>query len=195
MSPSPDQQQDAQPLLSVTWVDLGSLPFAPGEATTTDQAYAQYLTPQWQHAYQEAVADLLQDGDADPYTLETAQQIADLALQVATGRLDQYEERLRAYLATQPSEDDLVDWLANRAMVDAGMWARQDALTMRRQAQQDYYERNPKPGRYRIAPDSAAEPRCRDIAGNVYDSAAEAEAALGSVWHIGCIHYIEPAAA
>ena len=195
MSATTDAPPAQQPLLLVTWTDLGSLPFAPGEATTTDQAYAEYLTAQWQTAYQDAVSDLLQDGDTDPYTLETAQGIADLARTTATARLDQYEERLRAYLATSPSEDDLVQWLANRAMSDAGVWARQDALEMRHMATSDYHERNRRPGRYRIAPDSAAEPKCQAVAGNVYDTADEAESVLGTIWHRGCIHYVEPVAA
>lgn len=196
MSAATDQaNQTDQPLLSVTWTDLGNVPFVAGEAKTTDQAYAEYLTEQWQTAYQDAVTELLQDGDTNPYTLETAQTIAEQATATATARLDEYQTRLEAFLATTPTEDELVEWLANRAMSDAGVWARNDALAMRRQANSDYYERNPKPGKFRISPDSAAEPRCREVAGNVYDSANEAESVLGSVWHVGCIHFISPVAA
>ncbi len=184
-----------QPLLSVTWTDLGSLPFAPGEPTTIDQAYTDYLTAQWRDAYQQTLDALLQEDDGAVYTLAVAEDIAHQAAITASDRLNEYASRLRVFLETQPSEDDLVTWLADRAMSDAGVWARGDALEMRRQAQHDYYQVNPKQGKFRIAPDSAAEPKCSAIAGNVYDSQNEAESALGEVWHRNCIHYVEPAAA
>jgi superfamily I DNA/RNA helicase len=197
VSVTPADQQTA-PLLDVTWLDLSALPLRPGDPTTTDAALADDLYAAWVRSYRDQVASLAGDAAdaADPFTLETMQALRDETAQLATGRLDQYQARLRAFVATNPSEDDLVTWLAERATQDAANWARLDSLDLRKRATDDFYARNPlqrRDGRYRVAPDTAAEARCREIAGRVYASYAEAEDALGSAWHKGCIHYIERA--
>ena len=184
--------QQAQALLAVTWTDFAGTPWLPGEPQTVLDAFAQYLGTQWQTAYQEAADDTLQPGDTSPYDMATTMQLDTEARQAAAARLDEYQQRLKAFLATNPDEDSLVTWLAHRAMADAGIWARGDALEMRRRAVGDVLQRNPRQGRYQILPETAAEPRCRDVAGVIYPSAAAAQAALGAVWHRGCVHYVDP---
>lgn len=192
-----DQEQPPAQLLTLRWRDLSALPLEPGAPTTAEAALADLLLEQWVSAYQGQVADLLaQHPDAaDPYDLEVFAALSTEVQQTAAARLDRYEESLRRYLDTQPSEDELVRWLADRALADAGTWARGDALDMRRRAQDDFYAANPtaRAGRWTISPDSAAEARCRDVAGRIYPTYQDAEAALGGAWHRNCIHYVERA--
>lgn len=184
------------PLLTVTWRDLSDLPLTPGEPTTADQALADLLLEQWTAAYRGQVADLQarHPDSADPYDLEAHQALSDETLKVATARLDAYDAALRKFVATNPDDDTLAEWIANRAMADAGIWARGDALDMRKRANDAFYEANPtaRAGKWRIVPDTAAEARCRAVIGT-YDSYQEAEDALGSAWHRGCVHYTERA--
>ncbi|GEM_PF-1229032 len=175
-------------------VELASLSLESGEPTTIGQALADALFEQMRDTYLAMVDDLLgaEEGAGDPYTLETEQRLRERASGLAKGRLAQYQERLERFLATDPGDDTLAEWLAHRAVTDAGVWARLDSLGIRRQARLDYYARNrPVGGRWTILPEGAAEPRCLEVAGRVFDSYEEAEAALDSVWHEGCQHYVE----
>ena len=141
--------------------------------------------------------------DADPrdlahltetYDLETYTRIRQQAEGLARGRLVQYGERLLDFLDTAPATADLADWLTTRALTDAGVWARGDALEVRRDARLDFYRSNRAPeGRWTILPETAAEARCQEIAGQDYGSYAEAEMALGSAWHRNCQHFVERA--
>lgn len=196
MPTATDQPPPDAPLLTLVWRDLSDLPLEPGAPTTAEEALADLLLGQWITAYQGQIADLLaQFPDAsDPYDLELYEALHAEAQQTAAARLDRYEESLRRFLDTKPSEDDLVRWLADRAVSDAGTWARGDSLDLRRRAQDDFYQHNPttRAGKWRIVPDSAAEQRCRDVIGT-YDRYQDAESALGSAWHRNCIHYVERA--
>lgn len=191
------QEQQPAPLLTLRWRDLSDLPLEPGAPATAEEALTDLLLDQWVAAYRGQVADLLaQHPDAaDPYDLETRTALADETRQVAAARLDRYEESLRRFLDTKPGEDDLVRWLADRAMADAGVWARGDSLEMRRRANEDFYAHNPgaRKGKWTILPETAAEPRCRDVAGRVYDSFAAASDALAAVTHRNCVHAVYPA--
>ncbi len=201
---APEQAQDAaqlgqQPpavLLRIAAIDLSALPWRPGEATTVQEALQQHFVEQWLAAYQATVDELLQPGDANPLDLATVDELQEEAMRVATARLTRYQQRLRRFLATGPDEGDLAQWLADRAISDAGIWARGDGLEMRRRAQRAYYEVNPQrtQGRWQIVPGSAAEPRCLGVAGNIYGTYDEAQAALDSVTHRNCVHYLEPVA-
>ena len=197
MSAPPADPQATQPLLTLTWRDLSALPLTPGDPTTAEQALADLLLEQWIAAYRGQVSDLQAQfpDSADPYDLEAHQTLTDETLQVATARLDEYQARLTTFLATKPSEDDLVTWLAHRAVTDAGVWARGDALDMRKRAQEAFYTTNPntRKGRWKVSPDTAAEARCAAIIGTTYPSYAAADDALGSAWHRNCIHYVERA--
>ena len=189
--------QPPAPLLTLTWRDLSALPLTPGDPTTAEQALADLLLEQWIAAYRGQVSDLQAQfpDSADPYDLEAHQALTDETLQVATARLDEYQARLTTFLATKPSEDDLVTWLAHRAVTDAGVWARGDALDMRKRANDAFYTTNPKArvGRWRVVPDTAAEARCAAIVGVIYPTFADADDALSSAWHKNCIHAVERA--
>lgn len=184
------------PLLSVTWRDLSDLPLEPGEPTTADQALAELLLEQWTAAYRGQIADLQarHQDSADPYDLEAHQALTDETLRVAAARLDAYDLALRKFVATNPDDGALAGWIADRAIADAGIWARGDALDMRKRANDAFYEANPRhrQGHWRISPDTAAEGRCAAIIGRVYPTYAEADDALGSSWHRNCVHFVEP---
>ncbi len=193
-----DQQQLQQlppaELLRILAIDVSALPLRPGEPTTTDEALGDLLYGQWEQAYRGAVAEVMQEGDGDPWALETQTALQAEARQLATGRLDLYERRLKRFLAGNPSEDELAEWIAHRASTDADVWARQDSLAMRRRAHRDFYRTNPQrtQGRWQIVPASAAEPRCMSVAGAIYPSYQEAADALAGVTHINCIHWLAP---
>ncbi len=186
-----------QPLLVTTFVDISRLPLEPGAPTTAEQALAKIVEEEMTDAYGAQIdAHLERFPDAvNPFGLERQTQITDLARQVAANRLDKYEQRLHVFLATNPTEDKLVEWLANRAVNDAATWARLDATYARREANKDFFQRNRelREGKFRIYPDSAAEPKCLGVIGVEYDSYDEAERALGSVWHHNCVHFVDRA--
>ena len=192
---APPADTPPAPLLTLTWRDLSALPLEAGAPTTAEQALADLLLEQWIAVYRGQVSDLqAQHPDSsDPYDLEAHQALTDETLKVAAARLDEYAARLTKYLATAPTEDELVNWLANRAIADAGIWARGDALEMRKQAQDAFYAHNPntRAGKWQIVPESAAEPKCRAVAGNVYNTYAEADDVLNSIYHRNCVHYTE----
>ena len=163
---------------------------------TAEEALGRVTTEQMARAYR-AHADYLrerQPGAAHPYGLETAQRMADVGQQAAVERLRNYDRALHAFLDTGPEPADLSAWLAHRAQTDAAVWARQDALTARRQAVGDFYaiNRPPEGTRFAVLPSSAQESRCAAIAGRVFDSYAEAADALGGAAHRGCRHYVDP---
>lgn len=171
-----------------------------------------YLSPEWVTPLADAIERAMLDtwaGEterliaADPrdtshiresYDLETQVRVRQQAEGLARGRLQQYGERLTAFLDTQPAEADIADWLSARALTDAGVWARGDALETRRDARLDYYRTNRAPeGRWTILPEGASEPACMDVAGQTYGSYDEAESALGGAWHRNCQHYVDMA--
>lgn len=191
---APPADAPTAPLLTLTWRDLSDLPLEPGAPTTAEQALADLLLAQWTDAWRGQIADLQAQypDSADPYDLEAHTALSDETLQVAAARLDEYETRLTKFLATKPNDDALAEWLANRAIADAGIWARGDALDMRKRAQDAFYTANPntRAGKWAVVPDTAAEPRCLSAIGT-YNSYQDADDALSSAWHRNCIHYVE----
>ena len=194
-------QSSQHPLLSVTWLDLSSLPLDEGAPQTLEDALADTLMQEWAVQYQ-AQIDALQQrhggiDTTDPWDAAREAQLRAKATALAKGRLDQYQDRLKKFLATSPSEDDLADWLANRATNDAGIWARMDALDVRDQATTDFYDLNPAAKqapagqKWTIVPEHAAEPKCGAIVGQLYDSYDEAAMALSMAIHKNCPHYVD----
>ena len=194
-------QPPQHPLLAVTWLDLSSLPIEEGAPQTLEDALADTLMQEWAVQYQ-AQIDALQQRHAgidttDPWDAAREAQLRAKATALAKGRLDQYQDRLKKFLATSPSEDDLADWLANRATNDAGIWARMDALDVRDQATTDFYDLNPTAKvapagqKWTIVPDHAAEPKCGAIVGQLYDTYDEAAMALSMAIHKNCPHYVD----
>ena len=202
---TPDQAShpNQHPLLSVTWLDLSSLPLDEGAPQTLEDALADTLMEEWAVQYQ-AQIDALQQrhqgiDTTDPWDAAREAQLRAKATALAKGRLDQYQDRLKKFLATSPSEDDLAGWLANRATNDAGIWARMDALDVRDQATTDFYDLNPAAKvlpadqKWTIVPDHAAESRCQAVVGELYDTYDEASMALSMAIHKNCPHFVSPA--
>jgi hypothetical protein len=190
-----DQAETSHPLLDLHWLDVSSMPLEDGAALTADDALARELADQWEASYR-AWIDHVQathpEATVDPWD-ETKRVHLDMKAQgLATGRLDQYEQRLRAFLQTEPSEDALATWLADRAITDASVWARLDAAEIRQEAQDDFYAANPElhTKTYSVEPGEAVCDACEAIAGGVFDSYGEANDALDDAWHYNCQHYI-----
>ena len=199
--PRADQADTGHPLLAVTWLDLSGLPLDEGAPTTVEDALADVLLSEWETQYQAHVDDLQQRHadlpTVDPWDDAHREALRAKAKTVAKARLEQYETRLKKFLATSPTEDDLADWLANRATNDAGIWARLDALDVRQQATDDFYAVNPtakvppKGQKWTIVPDHAAESRCLAVIGVLYDTYDEAAMALSMAQHPNCPHYVD----
>jgi len=195
--PAHDVADDSHPLLSVSWLDVSTLALEPD--THAEEALANLLFDEWTRQYSGTIADLQASHPdhemRDPLDAVKREQLAMETRSLATGRLDLYEKRLRRFLETEPTEDQLVAWLADRAISDAGTWARMDALEIRQRATADFYDANPdlKAQKYRVMPAHAAEPKCGAIAGRVYPSFDAAQDALNGVTHRNCQHWVEPA--
>jgi hypothetical protein len=183
------------PLIQITWIDLSSTPVKPGEPTTMLEGMTQLVEQQIMEAWRSHIAWRIEQnpGSVDPWALDEQVRIHDLAVQVARRRIDQFEEQLDKFLDTNPTHDEVMDWLTNRILVDSGYWARIDTTAARHDADEEFYLNNPEAriaGPFTIEPLEAVCEDCKHIVGEVYDTYEEAASALDDAWHYNCPHYV-----
>lgn len=199
-----DYLQDAQmgpagapikPLVAVQWIDISGLPLQPGEAETIEQAMADLYEQEFTAAYRAQIAARqAQFPDSrDPLGLEGSLDLREIAEATAKARLARFEAALDKFLATGPSDEQTVQWLADRMLADAENWSRLDTLAMKDKADAAFYQGNPelRQGQFAVLPETAVCPACQAIAGQVYPSYDEARAALDDAWHFNCVHGVE----
>ena len=190
--------QVVKPLLSVNWIDVTGTEFDTARGMTAQQVLAEMLEEQMLDAYETQVDARLKqfDGSRTPLDMQVEQKIRVLARDTAAARLTRYQNDLTKFLDGKPSENEIVDWLANRAMADAKTWAGLDGTAMKKMADDDLYQANPdltrNAGGYTILPETAVCGKCQAIAGEFFPTYADAQAALDDAWHLNCVHSVQP---
>ena len=190
--------QVVKPLLSVNWVDVTGTAFDTARGMTAQQVLAEILEEEMLDAYEtqiKARQGQFEDSTS-PLNMQTEQAIREMARATAGARLERYQKDLTKFLDGKPSEDEIVDWLAKRAMSDARIWAGIDGTAMKKKADDDFYQANPDLRRnasgYTVLPETAVCGKCQAIAGQTYPTFDAVQAALDDAWHFNCVHSVQP---